>query len=110
MCNIQYIVSSVILQEMLLTAQEKRRNIGQHLTEIRSKSNDLQDQIHKVKRQENLQQFLELMRKETEVCTNCNYSNDRRANLSQIWQLFYHRFIGLKDNIYHIYMQPSICD
>lgn len=47
--------------------QEKRRNISQHLQEIRKRSNDLQDQIHNVKRQENLQRFLELMKEETEV-------------------------------------------
>lgn len=58
------------LQERLLAAQEKRRNVGLQLAEVRSKSKDLQDQIHKVKRQENLQQFLELMREETEVLNN----------------------------------------
>lgn len=53
--------------------QEKRRNISQHLQEIRKRSNDLQDQIHNVKRQENLQRFLELMKEETEVTiTNCS--------------------------------------
>lgn len=54
-------------QEKLLAAQEKRRNISQHLQEIRKRSNDLQDQIHNVKRQENLQRFLDLMKEETEV-------------------------------------------
>lgn len=48
-------------------AQEKRRDLGLHLAEIRKKSNDLQEQIHKVKRQENLQKFLDLMKEETEV-------------------------------------------
>lgn len=55
------------MQEKLLAAQEKRRNISQQLSEIRKRSNDLQDEIHKVKRQENLQRFLELMKEETEV-------------------------------------------
>lgn len=55
------------MQEKLLNAQEKRRNISQHLQEIRKRSNHLQDQIHNVRRQENLQRFLELMKEETEV-------------------------------------------
>lgn len=57
----------VTLQEKLLTTQEKRRTIGQELVELRRKSNDLQEQLHKVKRQEDLQRFLELMREETEI-------------------------------------------
>lgn len=57
----------VALQERLLEAQEKRREIGRSLAEIRKKSNQLQDEIHKVKRQENLEQFLGLMKEETEV-------------------------------------------
>lgn len=66
-----YITFLNLFQEKLLAAQEKRRNISQHLSEIRKRSNDLQDQIHKVKRQENLQRFLELMKEETEVCFLC---------------------------------------
>ncbi|GJQ79838.1 hypothetical protein Trydic_g23300 [Trypoxylus dichotomus] len=55
------------LQQRLLNAQEKRREIGLLLSEIRKKSNELQDQIHKVKRQDDLQKFLDLMKEETEV-------------------------------------------
>lgn len=47
--------------------QERRREIGRQLTEIRQKSLELQDQIHKVKRQDNMDKFLELMKEETEV-------------------------------------------
>ncbi|XP_044261386.1 uncharacterized protein LOC123009262 [Tribolium madens] len=57
----------VALQERLLEAQEKRREIGRSLAEIRKRSNQLQDEIHKVKRQENLEKFLNLMKEETEV-------------------------------------------
>ncbi|KRT80007.1 hypothetical protein AMK59_7242 [Oryctes borbonicus] len=55
------------LQQKLLNAQDKRREISLLLTEIRNKSNELQDQIHKVKRQDDLQKFLDLMKDETEV-------------------------------------------
>ncbi|EFA05183.1 uncharacterized protein LOC100142136 [Tribolium castaneum] len=57
----------VALQERLLEAQEKRREIGRSLADIRKRSNQLQDEIHKVKRQENLERFLTLMKEETEV-------------------------------------------
>ncbi|KAF5284157.1 hypothetical protein FQR65_LT00157 [Abscondita terminalis] len=55
------------LQERLLTVQEKRREVGNQLAAVRKKSNELQDQLHKVKRQEDLQRFLDLMREETEI-------------------------------------------
>ncbi|KAF2904467.1 hypothetical protein ILUMI_01707 [Ignelater luminosus] len=57
----------VTLQEKLLSVQERRRSIGQQLAEIRKKSIELQDQINKVKRQDDLQRFLDLMKEETEV-------------------------------------------
>lgn len=53
----------------MLKTQEKRREVGKQLTDIRQKSLELQDQIHKVKRQEDLQKFLDLMKEETEVNT-----------------------------------------
>lgn len=59
------------MKEKLLSVQERRRSIGQQLTEIRKKSNELQDQIHKVKRQDDLQRFLDLMKEETEVSCCC---------------------------------------
>ncbi|XP_018565697.1 uncharacterized protein LOC111692935 [Anoplophora glabripennis] len=55
------------LQDQLLETQEKRREVGRQLADIRQKSLELQDQIHKVKRQEDLQKFLDLMREETEI-------------------------------------------
>lgn len=55
------------MQEQLLTAQEKRRAVGKELSEVRSKSNLLQDQIHRIKRQEEPNKFLDLMIEETEV-------------------------------------------
>jgi hypothetical protein len=57
----------VALQERLLEAQDKRREVGRALAEIRKKSNQLQDEIHKVKRQEDIEKFLTLMKEETEV-------------------------------------------
>lgn len=50
-----------------MQTQEKRREVGRQLADIRQKSLELQDQIHKVKRQEDLQKFLDLMKEETEV-------------------------------------------
>lgn len=47
--------------------QEKRREVGNHLKDIRQKSLELQDQLHKLKRQNDMDRFLELMREETEV-------------------------------------------
>ncbi|ENN74005.1 uncharacterized protein LOC109541274 [Dendroctonus ponderosae] len=55
------------LQDQLLQIQEKRRSVGSQLAEVRQRSIDLQDELHKVKRQEDLERFLELMKKETEV-------------------------------------------
>ncbi|XP_022902778.1 mitochondrial potassium channel-like [Onthophagus taurus] len=57
----------VDLQDKLLTAQERRREMGFALSLIRKKSNELQDRLHKVKRQDDLQLFLDLMREETEI-------------------------------------------
>lgn len=57
----------LFLQEKLLALQDERRRIGQELTDIRKESNSLQDQIHRVKRHEDYQRFLDLMRAETEV-------------------------------------------
>lgn len=54
-------------QEKLLEAQNKRRNLSRELVEVRKKSNDLHEQIHKVKRQDDLQRFLDLMKEETDV-------------------------------------------
>lgn len=51
----------------MLQAQDKRREIGRNLADIRKKSNLLQDEIHKVKRQQDLDKFLDLMKEETEV-------------------------------------------
>nr|CAH7713821.1 unnamed protein product [Callosobruchus chinensis] len=55
------------LQEQLLNTQEKRRDIGKQLAEIRKQSLELQDAIHKVKRTDEFDRFLELMKQETEV-------------------------------------------
>lgn len=55
------------LQNQLLQIQDKRREVGRHLSEVRQKSIELQDEIHKVKRQDNLEMFLDLMKKETEI-------------------------------------------
>lgn len=55
------------MQSQLLHIQEKRRDIGRQLSDIRIKSMELQDEIHKVKRQDDLENFLDLMKKETEV-------------------------------------------
>ncbi|XP_030749032.1 uncharacterized protein LOC115877094 [Sitophilus oryzae] len=55
------------LQDQLLQIQEKRREVGRQLNDIRIKSIELQDEIHKVKRQDDLEKFLDLMKKETEV-------------------------------------------
>nr|CAI5860817.1 unnamed protein product [Callosobruchus analis] len=55
------------LQEQLLNTQEKRREIGKQLAEVRKQSLILQDAIHKVKRTDEFDKFLELMREETEV-------------------------------------------
>lgn len=41
--------------------------MGRQLSEVRQKSMELQDEIHKVKRQEDLEKFLDLMKKETDV-------------------------------------------
>ncbi|KAH1019110.1 hypothetical protein HUJ05_006763 [Dendroctonus ponderosae] len=54
-------------KDQLLQIQEKRRSVGSQLAEVRQRSIDLQDELHKVKRQEDLERFLELMKKETEV-------------------------------------------
>ncbi|KAJ8954212.1 hypothetical protein NQ318_005807 [Aromia moschata] len=55
------------LQEQLLNTQEKRREVGRQLADVRQKSLELQDEIHKVKRQEDLARFLDLMKEETEI-------------------------------------------
>ncbi|VEN47092.1 unnamed protein product [Callosobruchus maculatus] len=55
------------LQEQLLTTQEKRRHVGKQLAEVRKQSLELQDAIHKVKRTDDFEKFLDLMRQETEV-------------------------------------------
>ncbi|XP_066251974.1 uncharacterized protein [Euwallacea similis] len=55
------------LQGQLLKIQEKRREFGRQLSEVRQKSMELQDEVHKVKRQDDLEKFLDLMKKETEV-------------------------------------------
>ncbi|KAL1501979.1 hypothetical protein ABEB36_007197 [Hypothenemus hampei] len=55
------------LKDELLKVQDKRREIGRQLSDVRNRSIELQDEIHKVKRQEDLEKFLELMKKETEV-------------------------------------------
>ncbi|XP_076254612.1 mitochondrial potassium channel-like [Rhynchophorus ferrugineus] len=55
------------LQSQLLQIQEKRREVGRQLSDIRIKSMELQDEIHKIKRQDDLEKFLDLMKKETEV-------------------------------------------
>lgn len=55
------------LQNELLQIQEKRRDVGRQLSEVRQKSIELQDEINKVKRQDDLEKFLDLMKKETEV-------------------------------------------
>lgn len=55
------------MKEKLLSAQDKRRQIGYELSEIRKKSNELQDQLHKIKRQDDLERFLNLMKDETTV-------------------------------------------
>lgn len=51
----------------MLAIQEERRQIGRELSDIRKESNALQDQIHRIKRHEDYQGFLDLMRAETEV-------------------------------------------
>ncbi|CAH1997984.1 unnamed protein product [Acanthoscelides obtectus] len=53
------------LQEQLLTTQDKRRDIGKQLAEVRKQSLELQDAIQRVKRTDD--KFLDLMRQETEV-------------------------------------------
>lgn len=55
------------LQDQLLDIQDKRREVGRQLSGVRQRSMELQDEIHKVKRQEDLERFLDLMKKETEV-------------------------------------------
>ncbi|XP_066144255.1 uncharacterized protein [Euwallacea fornicatus] len=55
------------LQGQLLNIQEKRRDVGRQLSQVRQKSMELQDDINKVKRQDDLEKFLDLMKKETEV-------------------------------------------
>lgn len=55
------------LQNQLLQIQEKRRDVGRQLSEVRQKSMELQDEVHKVKRQDDLERFLDLMKRETEV-------------------------------------------
>ncbi|XP_050314723.1 uncharacterized protein LOC126749116 [Anthonomus grandis grandis] len=55
------------LQDQLLEIQAKRRDVSRQLTTIREKSMELQDEIHKIKRQDDLEKYLELMKKETEV-------------------------------------------
>ncbi|KAI4454863.1 amiloride-sensitive sodium channel-related [Holotrichia oblita] len=103
------------LQQRLLNAQEKRREVGLLLSEIRKKSNELQDQIHKVKRQDDLQKFLDLMKEETEMLkqekdvseffTNCDreereifsaFTNAiRDSHEKQRAQLEYTKYFGL---------------
>lgn len=103
------------LQQKLLNAQEKRREVGLLLSDIRKKSNELQDQIHKVKRQDDLQKFLDLMREETELLkqekdvseffTNCDreereiftaFTNAiRDSHEKQRAQLEYTKYFGL---------------
>lgn len=51
----------------MLDIQERRREVGKHLAEIREKSLVLQDQLHKIKRQDDMDKFLDLMKEETEV-------------------------------------------
>ncbi|XP_018336367.1 uncharacterized protein LOC108744904 isoform X2 [Agrilus planipennis] len=57
----------VQVQAQLLETQEKRREIGKLLADIRIKSTQLQDEIHKHKREDDLDKFLEVMREETEI-------------------------------------------
>ncbi|KAF5283110.1 hypothetical protein FQA39_LY17417 [Lamprigera yunnana] len=57
----------ILLQEKLLDVQEKRREIARNLMAIRKHSNELQEQLHKVKRQDDMQLFLDLMKAETEL-------------------------------------------
>ncbi|KAJ8929891.1 hypothetical protein NQ314_017375 [Rhamnusium bicolor] len=68
------------LQEQLLQTQEKRREVGKQLADIRQKSLELQDQIHKIKRQDDFEKFLDLMKQETEVVKyKLNYSGNFEA-------------------------------
>ncbi|XP_060532778.1 uncharacterized protein LOC132705860 [Cylas formicarius] len=55
------------LQQQLLDVQEKRREVSRQLTDVRNKSMEMQDEIHKIKRQDDLEKFLDLMKKETEI-------------------------------------------
>lgn len=64
-------------QDRLLEIQERRREIGKQLAEIREKSLELQDQIHKVKRQDDIDRFLELMKEETEVKRKLFYNDQK---------------------------------
>lgn len=68
-CIIKYslVKWQLFFKDKLLEIQERRREIGRHLAEIRQKSLALQDQLHKVKRQDDMDKFLELMKEETEV-------------------------------------------
>lgn len=47
--------------------QEKRRSIGERLSEVRKKSNDLQEQIRNMKRFEEPERFINLMKEDTSV-------------------------------------------
>ncbi|KAK9874231.1 hypothetical protein WA026_002583 [Henosepilachna vigintioctopunctata] len=57
----------VLLQEKLLVTQDKRREIGLQLNEIRKKSYQLQDEITSIKRQEEPDRYFKLMKEETEL-------------------------------------------
>ncbi|XP_044763203.1 uncharacterized protein LOC123320095 [Coccinella septempunctata] len=57
----------ILLQEKLLVTQEKRREIGAQLSEIRKKSYHLQDELQAIKRQEEPDKYFKLMKEETEL-------------------------------------------
>lgn len=55
-------------QMKLLEVQESRRDAGNRLNDMRKKSNDLQEQIRNLKRQEEPERFITLMKEDTTVC------------------------------------------
>ncbi|KAL3270677.1 hypothetical protein HHI36_021205 [Cryptolaemus montrouzieri] len=57
----------ILLQEKLLVTQEKRREIGAQLNDIRKKSYQIQDEIQSIKRQEEPDKYFKLMKDETEL-------------------------------------------
>ncbi|XP_045466932.1 uncharacterized protein LOC123675588 [Harmonia axyridis] len=57
----------ILLQEKLLVTQEKRREIGSQLSEIRKKSYQIQDELQAIKRQEEPDKYFKLMKEETEL-------------------------------------------